>query len=247
MHLGVVLARLSQNVHHFADGVLGVLGPLHDAHHGLIAGFSFFKVRTRDKDVARQRSVLRQQVCVVLAHLQRAHELLVRAFQNFCHGRLAHMVAPPRHHCHAHRVAVHRMHTVTLGHQYRFAAVGRLESILSIGFATEGSFHHLRREVQRIKAVLAILLDVIVHEKRLQDVDTHHFCRMCLQMELLEDALQIKPTRRIFLEKLDKHRFEFFFPKVAATAFLFSHSIIFIVCDGQETADDRLRPLRPNH
>ena len=169
VHLGVVLSRGAQDVHHLADGVLGVFGPLHDFHHRLVAVLALLEVAAGDDDVGGQRAVFGEQIGVFLPHLQRADELLVGSLKDLNHAGLADVVLASGHHADAHPVALHGAHRVALCHEDGLSALIGQEGVLAVGFAVEFAVHHARDVVQLI-AVAGRLAYVVLQEQILQDV-----------------------------------------------------------------------------
>lgn len=54
MHLGFVVAFLTQHLHYLADGVAGVVGPIDYLHHGFVAIDTAVQHALRDEYVLRQ-------------------------------------------------------------------------------------------------------------------------------------------------------------------------------------------------
>ena len=124
---------------------------------------------------------------------------------------------------HAHRVAVHSVLAVALGHKDGFAAIFRLEGVLAICFAVERAGHHLRRHVQRVVSA-RLLLDEVIHEKPVEHIDEKHLGTARAQMKLFADTLQRERHGRILLKKINHHAFQIDFSQTYAARFLLSHS-----------------------
>ena len=224
MHFGIVLACLAQDVDDRAYRVLGPFRPLHDTHHGLVARLALLQVLLRDEDVVGKRAVLREQVGIALLHLQGADEGLVAALQYFGDGSLAHVVLSAGQQRHLHRVAVHCVEAVALGHEDGFASFRRLEGVLAVCLTVENAGHHLHGDVQHV-AVARLFLDEIVHEQAFQHVHEQHLGRSGVQVELLADRLQREGDSRVLLEEINDGTFQVNLSQPAAAGFLLSHNL----------------------
>ena len=156
VHLRFVLARLPQHLRDTPDGVVGVHGPLHDAHRHLVALLGALQVAARDEDVVGQRAVFGDEVGQVVMYFQPAYELLVGPLQDLRHHALAHVALAAGHHGHPHAVAVHGVQGVALGHQYGLSALIGQEGVLAVGLALEGALHLLALVLQGV-GVLGLL------------------------------------------------------------------------------------------
>ena len=201
MHLGIVLASASQNVHHLADGVLGAFRPLHHADNGLVAVLALLQEVLGDEYVGSQGTVLGEQVGIVLAYLQCAHELLFRTLHYLYDLCFADMVAAACQHGGLHLVSVHGVHGVALGHQDGFSAIIGVERVLAVGLAVEYSLHYLRRCIQRI-AIAGSLLDIVVQKHVFQTIHTKHLGRVGGQFQVSEQTFQVIHLSCILLEQL---------------------------------------------
>ncbi len=188
MHLGVVLARAAQDVNNLSHGILGVFRPFHNLHHGLVARLSLLQVGLRDEDGVGQRAVLGEQIGIFAAHLQRAYEGSVRTLNDFRHLCLAHMIPAAGQQGGLHDVAVHGMQAVAFGHQNGFAAIGRLQGVLSVRLAVEGAFQYLCGAVGHIYVALH-LFNIVIQLQFVQNVQTEHFGGMRTQVQQAVDTL----------------------------------------------------------
>ena len=222
VHLGGVLAGLAEDVHDLANGILGFVGPLHDAHHGFVARLALLEVLFGDEDVVGQGAVLGEEVGVALLHLEGSDEGLVAALENFGDGSLADVVLASGQERDLHGVAVHGMEAVALSHQDGFAAILGLEGVLAVCFAVEDAAHHLLRHVQRV-AEARLLLDEIVHEEVLQHIHQQHLGRVGVQMKLFAEGLQREDDARVLLKEIDDDAFQIVLAQPAAAGFLLSH------------------------
>ena len=224
VHLRLVLARLSQHLHHFADGVLGVGRPFLNLHDYLVALLGALHVSAWNQNVVGQRAVLSNQIGQVAMNLQAAHELFVGTFQDLGHLSLAHMVAATCHHGHTHTVAIHGMHRVTFGHQYGLSALVGLEGVLAVGLALEHALHHLALLLQAV-VVLGFLGQVVVGEHLLQHIHAQHLGRMGVQAQQPEDFLQFVSLRGMPLKQAHHPLYHLFLRDAFGTFFLaFAHS-----------------------
>ena len=227
MHLGIVLASASQNVHHLADGVLGAFRPLHHTDNGLVAVLALLQVVLGNEDVGSQGTVLGEQVDIVLAYLQCSHELLFRTLHYLYDLCFADMVAAACQHGGLHLVSVHGVHGVALGHQDGFSAIIGVERVLAVGLAVEDSLHYLRRGIQRI-AIAGSLLDIVVQKHVFQTIHTKHLGRVGGQFQVSEQTFQVIHLSCILLEQLYEGLHQILFPDVLASAFLVSHGDVFL-------------------
>ena len=225
VHLGGVLACLAEDVNDLANRVLCLVGPLHDAHHGLVARLALLEVLLGDEDVVGQRAVLCEEVGIALLHLQGSHEGLVATLEYFSDGSLADVVFPAGQERDLHRVAVHGVEAVALGHQDGFAAFLRLEGVLAVGLAAEDAGHHLRWHVQGV-AEARLLLDEVIHEEAFQHVHQEHLGPAGGQVKLFADVLQGECDGRVLLEEINHCAFQIDFAQPSAACFLLSHSIL---------------------
>ncbi len=118
VHLHVVVATLTEHVHHLSDEVLVLLvGPLYDFHHYLVVGLAALELLLRYEDVVGEGTVLRHAEGDVLVDAQASHKLVLGALENLDDLRLLDMLLPACHERHLHAVAVERRHRVALGHE----------------------------------------------------------------------------------------------------------------------------------
>ena len=122
MHLSRVFPALTQDIHDFADGILGRIRPFGDFHHSLIPVLPSMQGSLGNKDVVSQRPVLRNQKGEIFPYFQPADKCLVAPLQDFHHLGFAQMMFPPRQKADLHLVPVHGMQGIALGHKHRFPA-----------------------------------------------------------------------------------------------------------------------------
>ena len=124
MYFSIVFSGRSQYIHDLSIRIAGPIGPFGDTHDSLISGFSTFKCRFRNKYIICQHLVIGQQECKMFLHLQRSDKYLGSLFNNLDH--LAFGIVPSTLGIdqYPHPVAVHRMHGITLGDEYRLIVIG---------------------------------------------------------------------------------------------------------------------------
>ena len=154
MHLGIVLTRLTEDIHHRPDDVLMlVVRPLHHLHHSLVIRLTTFQFALGDDDVMHEGGVLRHQEGHILLHTQTTYDLVMGSLHNLDHHRLLDMLVATRHIRHLHTVAVHRRHRVTFSHEHRCTTIVGQERVSAIRLTTEHTFLHLGLQVQTIGRV----------------------------------------------------------------------------------------------
>ena len=69
MHLGIVLTRLTKDIHHRSDDVLMlVVRPLHYLYHSLIIRLTTLQLTLGDDDIMHEGGILRHQEGHILLH-----------------------------------------------------------------------------------------------------------------------------------------------------------------------------------
>ena len=151
VHLGVVVALLSQHVNHLAHDVLvfGV-GPLLHLHHHFVAVLSALEPLFRQYYVVWQQSVLCSEEGDVPLHSQPSHKLVACPVQDSNHHSFLYVSCPSCHEGHLHLVAVEGAHRVAFRHENGLATVVGNKTVLSVQLAAESSFLHLCLCVQAI-------------------------------------------------------------------------------------------------
>ncbi len=202
MHLGIVVARLSEDINYGANDILMVcIRPLDDLYHCLVIGLASLQLTLGDDDVVNERLVLRYQHGEIFLHTELTHYLVVGTADDLDHHRLLDMLVATGHIRHLHLVAVHRRHRVTLCHKDGCTAVGRQERVAPVGLATEGALLQLRLRVQAIAAV-ADLQQEVVPCHLLHHVDGEHLQRMGVELQSLEYLFEREGLIRIVLEEV---------------------------------------------
>ena len=171
MDLGIVLARHAQHVNHFADGRVGVLGPVHDFRHHLVAGLTTGELVQRDEDICSQELAVGCQLCEVFQHLQRTHEHLLLAFQDFHDLGLGFQPVSGGTNVHQHTVPVERMHRVALGdHDGQSVIAGCVHAVLAVAATDEDALGN-RRPVHGLETAGSNLCQETVHRQLFENLD----------------------------------------------------------------------------
>ena len=120
VHLHVVVASLSEHVHHFANHVAVVLvGPLDDAHHGVVTVLAAFQLAARNDYAVSQHVCRRDERAEVVVERESSDEGVLGALQNSYHLRLLYVVLAASHASEAHAVAGESPHRVAFSHEDR--------------------------------------------------------------------------------------------------------------------------------
>ena len=178
IHLGVVVALLTQNIDHLAKNVLVLaVGPCLDLHDSLVASLSALDLLFRDNDVVRQQSVLCDEEGEVFLHPQTSYELVACVFEDADDHSLLDMPFATCHERHLHLVAVERRHGVAFSHEDWLAAVVGDEAVFAVRLTSEDSLLHLCLGIEAIR-VFAYLCEEVVPCHLFHDVDGKHLQRM---------------------------------------------------------------------
>ena len=114
---GIVVAGSTQHINHLAHGAIGIVGPLHYSHYGLVAAESALELVFGDKYVGGEEFAVGEQIGVVFLHLKRAYEHLVLLFEHFNHFGFGLASAASCADVHTHLVAIESVHRVALGNE----------------------------------------------------------------------------------------------------------------------------------
>ena len=229
VHLGVVVARLSQYVNHLPDGVLGLVGPLYHFHHSLVAVLSSLEPFFRDEYVVGQRPVLGKQESIRLGHLQRAHKRVVGPLQYLHH--LAFGLAPlalgVEHDFYP--VVVHGMGRVALGNEYRIAAAVGDKGVLPVALALECP-RQFAPVVVDAELPFLYLAHIVIVGQLAQNVNAQHLLRMRGEAQPREDSLQGQHLARPPMQEVGQQRCQFFLFHALTGLFLF---LFFLLCHAE--------------
>ena len=204
VHLGVVVALLSEQVHHLAHRALRVVGPLHDLHHRLVARLAALELVLGYEDVVGQRAAFRHEEAVSALHLQVSDEGVGGALHDLGHFGLAGVAGPAGQHHYAHAVAVEGVERVAFHHEYALSAVVGQEGVAAVALALEGALHYVRAQGAAVVALPVGGEIVVGHEFR-QGVEHYHLggmVRGVRQCEELLDAVALVVARR---EEVEQH------------------------------------------
>ena len=114
-HLHVVVARLAQNVGHFAQRTACLGGPIHNHDHHLVAVLSLVEQPARDDDVTAEVCVVGDEVGHSFADGDGAHNLFLAPLHHFHHLALGTFALAGGEDDHLHDVVVERVAQVTVG------------------------------------------------------------------------------------------------------------------------------------
>ena len=202
MHLGIVVTRLPQDVHHGADDVPVLrVRPLVNLHHNFVVGLPPLQLALGDDDVVNEGRLLRNEEGHILLHAQLSHHGVVGPLHDLYHQCLLDMLVATGHIRHLHPVAVHRPHRVALSHKHGRAPIVGLEGVAPAGLAAEGAFLQLGLEVQPI-GVVAHLQQEVIPRHLLHHVDGEHLQRVGVQLERLEYLFHRERLVRMMLEEV---------------------------------------------
>ena len=197
VHLGVVVARVSQHVDHLSEDVLVVgVGPLGDLDHSPVVGLAALELALGYDDVVHEEVVGGDEVGQVAVHLETAHKLVLGAVEDLDDLGLLDVLLPARHEAHLHAVAVEGSHGVALRDEDGLVAAVGHEGVLAVRLADEGALLHLSLCVEPI-GVVAVLGDEVVPFHFLHDVDGQHLQWVCIEMERLENLLERQALARL--------------------------------------------------
>ena len=152
VHLGVVVACLSEDSYYLSDDVpTALLRPFSHSHHDLVVRLRLVYEPLGDNDVLIYILPLWCHVCHIVLHADLSDELLLASLQYLCHDSLFYVMVTACHHSHLHAVAIECEHGVALGYENRrlVCPVG-LERVLSVALAYECTLQHLSLEIQPV-------------------------------------------------------------------------------------------------
>jgi len=210
VHLGGVVARTAQDVDDLSDGVLGLVGPFDNLHHGLVAALAAFQFVFGDEDVVGQRAVFGDEEGIRLGHFERAHEGVVGTFQyldDFTFGAASATFGIEGY---LHAVAGHGVGRVAFGNEDGVASAVGDEGVLAVALALEDTRHLHTVEVEFV-FVLFRFVDVVVVLQFVEHVHAEHFQRMGGQVKLVEDVLQGQHFALFLVEEVEQSLYEFLF------------------------------------
>ena len=171
VYLGIVLACFSQHVDHLADGAVGILWPLNDACHHLLAGLPATQLVQWDENVGGKEFAVYYQVGKIFLDLQGADKHLLFALKDLEHLGLRLQTHTCRADVYLNAVAVQGVHRVALSHVDGLAVLGtNVHAVLAVAAADEGALGDHRTAGGTIAAD-ALLDDKAVNGKLFQDFD----------------------------------------------------------------------------
>ena len=227
MHLGIVLTRLSEDIHHRTDDVLMfVVRPLYHLYHRLVVGLTALQLTLGDDDIMYEGRVLRHQEGHILLHPQTTYDLVMGSLHNLDHHRLLDMLVTTGHIRHLHTVAVHRRHRVTLCHEHRCTTIVGQERVSTIRLTTEHTLLNLCLQVQTVGRV-AHLREEVIPRHLFHRIDGEHLQRMGIKLQNLENLLERERLVRMMLEEILQQFGNLLLSQTFST-FLLSHRLIFL-------------------
>ncbi len=152
MHLGVVLTRLAQDIDHLTHRVIGLLGPLHNLHHHLVAVTSTIEILLRYKDVVREVLVVHHQESEVLLHIKHPHKAALGVFQNLHHRALGIGALALGQQLYPHPVTIHGMFAVSLRDIDDVGIIVGDKEVLAVASSLEASLQHQAAIVDAVPA-----------------------------------------------------------------------------------------------
>ena len=201
MHLRIVLAEFSEDIHHLARHVLVVgIGPVGDFHHRLVIGLASLELRLGDDDVVSHDIVGRDEQGKILVDTELAHKLVAGSLKDGGHHGLLDMLLAAGHERHLHTVAVERRHRVAFGHKHGLAAIVRNERVLAVGLAPERAFLHLGLGIEPV-GVVARAGEEVIPGHLLQQLKSEHLHGMGHEFEFLEYLAGIVAIVGILIEE----------------------------------------------
>ena len=165
------LAGIAQHIFHLAYWGVGVLGPVHDAHHNLVARFTALETVKRNEYVGSQELGVAHEHCIVLLHMQRAHKHLFLAFDNLNNLGFGFHAVSCGADVHHHLVTVEGVHRVALGHHDGVAVLAAyVHAVLAVAAAYEAALGH-HRTVSSLETACIHLNEESVHSQLFQYID----------------------------------------------------------------------------
>ena len=174
MDFGIVFTSNTQHVNDLTDGGVGVLGPIYNLDHHLVASLAAGKFVQRNKDVGSQELAVGSELGKVLEHLQRADKYLFLALENLNDFGLGLQTVACRTDVYQHAVAVQGVHRLALGNHDGLAVVaGGIHAVLTVAAANKDAFSH-RRTVRRLVAAGTHLHQESIHGELVQYLNDEH-------------------------------------------------------------------------
>ena len=209
MYFSIVFSGRSQYIHDLSIRIAGPIGPFGDTHDSLISGFSTFKCRFRNKYIICQHLVIGQQECKMFLHLQRSDKYLGSLFDNLDH--LAFGIVPSALGIdqYPHPVAVHRMHGITLGDEYRLIVIGN-HMIFPIDTPFEPTYN-LRSPTVRLVFARRNFYQKILLRHAFEQLEYHLFLRCSSSSNPMCDLFVIKRPLPVLVEEFDHRGQHIFF------------------------------------
>ena len=157
MHFSIVTTSFTQDINHFSQRILGIVGPFHDTDNGLITILSSFQFVFRDKDIIRQGLVLGNQEGKTLCHLKFTHKYTFLGFEYLNHFTFGFSSFTTGKQLNFHAVAIHCMSRVPFSNEYRCPFSIRNKRILPVASPGKNTFGNRTDVVQAIPPTIYFL------------------------------------------------------------------------------------------
>ena len=185
MHFSGIVSRLSKNVHHLSDRVLGIFRPLNYLDHRLITIFPTFQLFLRNEDIIGKHLAFGKQESIELFYFQCTDKSIVGAFDHLNHFSFKHSSFPLGTKHHFHLIAMHGMSRFPFGNKNCFTTIFGNERILSVTLSLESTGHHQSMIIEFIMSMLNYLQECIFHHL-INNIHTKHLERMRSKIQTTE-------------------------------------------------------------
>ena len=193
---GIVLAGLAEHVDNLALGVLGIVGPVGDAHHGLVARLAAAKFRLGYIYVGGKELRVGEQVGEVAVDLEYAYECLLLTLNYVYDLGLGLGTLDTCGNGDLDPVAVEGVHRVALGHEDFFGSIVGDNAVLAVRAAHKRAHGLCRALRQSVFAGRCLHQNAV--EGKLGKIHGHMFeLGLCCQTKGCCDLAVIKRTGRV--------------------------------------------------
>lgn len=211
MHLGVVVARISQYVHHLAGRIFRRFGPFDDPYDHFLAVLRSVHRPQRHENVGRHRPRIDDDESVFFRNLDASYERTFALFERFYHLAFDASVAAAADNGHAHPVAVHGMVRVArFDDDILFAFGGVIDD--DVGHSAGGHVHFagFGRQLFAHEPVLsgAHFLEHAFGRHRAHQVVHHLAAVVALDADLFGCHFGVVNARGMVGESLEQHAFD---------------------------------------
>ena len=203
MHLGVVLALVAEDVHHFSGGALCLFGPVGNLHHHLLSVLGPFHTAFGDEDVGGERAVGEYEGIVAL-HLYLSDEGVLGTFHDFDDLRLTCVCASACQHRHSYAVAVEGMARIPFADEYFLAAVVGDEHVVAVALLAENALDDLAATGLVYVGSVAVGGEIVVEDEVRKTLYDDHFGRMLYGTDGRKDVLDVQRLVFALLEEAEQ-------------------------------------------